>query len=115
MEKPQGSLEKLYLWSSLGLRPRELHRDSFSRLHPWLFNSLSQTVGGHQGSSKAPLGQSLVFLVLLIKNFLLLLCRPQEIHLENHLLSLLSIQTDLRMQLDPTGFSLENIFYSPKL
>ena len=42
MEKPQGSLEKLSLGSSLGLCPRELPRDSFSRLHPPLFHSLSQ-------------------------------------------------------------------------
>ena len=29
---------------SLGLRPRELPRDSFSRLHPRLFHSLSQSI-----------------------------------------------------------------------
>ena len=34
-------MEKLCLGSSRGLRPRKLPRDSFYRLHPWLFNSLS--------------------------------------------------------------------------
>ena len=45
--KASGSLEKLSLGSYLGLIPRELPRDSFSRLPPWLLHSLSKFLNAY--------------------------------------------------------------------